>query len=97
RAEPEINGVQVIEWGAHDAFFGFSTLPPDVGTRIEALAGRHPAGSSCDASGRGAAEFREFTGALADGVRRKTVWSRELLSHGSWDLFMQVFTESHCV
>ncbi|MGH7633120.1 MAG: alkaline phosphatase family protein, partial [Gemmatimonadaceae bacterium] len=50
RLEPDLNGVQVVEWGAHDAFFGFATTPPDLGRQIEAQAGRHPAGTSCDAN-----------------------------------------------
>ncbi|MDB4911281.1 MAG: type phosphodiesterase/nucleotide pyrophosphatase, partial [Gemmatimonadetes bacterium] len=97
RIEPELNGVQVVEWGAHDAFFGHSTIPPELASQIEARVGRHPAGASCDAAGRGAREYRELVSALAEGVRRKGEWSTELLARGDWDLFMQVFTESHCV
>jgi predicted AlkP superfamily phosphohydrolase/phosphomutase len=97
RLERELDGVQVVEWGGHDAFFGFSALPPELATEIESRAGRHPAGVSCDASGRGAEEYRALTAALIEGVRHKGEWSGELLARGGWDLFMQVFTESHCV
>lgn len=97
RIESELRGVQVVEWGAHDAFFGFSTMPPELASEIEARVGRHPAGPSCDVAARGAGEYLEFIAALEEGVRRKTQWSRELLQRGEWDLFMQVFTESHCV
>jgi predicted AlkP superfamily phosphohydrolase/phosphomutase len=97
RIESELNGVQVVEWGAHDAFFGHSTLPAELASEIKALVGRHPAGASCDAPGRGAKEYRELISALEEGARRKGEWSAELLPRGEWDLFMQVFTESHCV
>jgi predicted AlkP superfamily phosphohydrolase/phosphomutase len=97
RIESELNGVQVVEWGAHDAFFGYSTMPPELASEIEARMGRHPARASCDAAGRGAKEYLEFISALEEGVRRKGEWSAELLARGEWDLFMQVFTESHCV
>jgi predicted AlkP superfamily phosphohydrolase/phosphomutase len=97
RIESELNGVQVVEWGGHDAFFGYSTMPPELAAHIEARFGRHPAGASCDATARGANEYREFVSALEEGVRRKGEWSAELLARGEWDLFMQVFTESHCV
>jgi predicted AlkP superfamily phosphohydrolase/phosphomutase len=97
RIEPEIHGVQVVEWGGHDAFFGYSTLPPALASQIEARAGRHPAGASCDAAARGSEDYRDFIAALQEGVRRKAEWSAELLGRGGWDLFMQVFTESHCV
>ncbi|MEP7067048.1 MAG: alkaline phosphatase family protein [Gemmatimonadota bacterium] len=96
KIEREINGVQVVEWGGHDAFFGFVTLPPELASHIVATVGTHPAGASCDAAGRGASEYRDFIATLEEGVRRKGEWSAELLARGGWDLFMQVFTESHC-
>ena len=97
RIEQEINGVQVVEWGGHDAFFGFSTLPPELASHIEARFGGHPAGASCDAVRSHAHEYAHFVSSLEDGVRRKGAWSAALLARGEWDLFMQVFTESHCV
>ncbi|HEY7894126.1 MAG TPA: alkaline phosphatase family protein [Gemmatimonadaceae bacterium] len=99
-APPEregLNGIQVVEWGAHDAFFGFSTTPPELASWIATNWGRHPAGASCDADRHGARDYRELVLALEAGVRRKTAWTVELLQRGGWDLFMQVFSESHCV
>ena len=97
RREQSIHGVQVVEWGGHDAFFGYSTLPVELASHIEARWGMHPAGASCDAAGRGAQEYLAFVSSLEEGVRRKAQWTAELLARGEWDLFMQVFTESHCV
>lgn len=97
RREQSLDGVQVVEWGGHDAFFGYSTLPVELASHIEARWGTHPAGASCDAAGRGAQEYLAFVASLEEGVRRKTQWTSELLARGEWDLFMQVFTESHCV
>ena len=97
RIERELNGVQVVEWGGHDAFFGYSTLPPELATDIVARFGAHPAGASCDAERRGPADHLRFISSLESGVERKGAWSADLLARGGWDLFMQVFTESHCV
>jgi predicted AlkP superfamily phosphohydrolase/phosphomutase len=97
KIERELNGVQVVEWGGHDAFFGYSALPPELALHIEARYGRHPAGASCDAAARSADAYQDFISALERGVQRKGAWSAELLARGGWDLFMQVFTESHCV
>ena len=96
KIESELCGAQVVEWSGHDVLFGFSTIPPELSSQIEVWAGRHRAVPSCDASGRGADEYRAFIAALEEGVRRKAEWSTELLARGPWDLFMQVFTESHC-
>ncbi|HEY2897714.1 MAG TPA: alkaline phosphatase family protein [Gemmatimonadaceae bacterium] len=97
KIESGINGIQVVEWGGHDAFFGYSTLPPELGTEIQARFGTHPAGASCDAARRSADDYREFVSSLESGAARKGAWSAALLARGGWDLFMQVFTESHCV
>jgi len=97
KLEPELRGVQVVEWGGHDAFFGHATMPPELAVRIRERHGAHPLGISCDGAGRGAADYGALVAALEEGVRRKTRWSMELLALGDWDLFMQVFTESHCV
>ena len=96
KLQPELNGVQVVEWGGHDAFFGYAALPPALALDIEQRFGRHPAGASCDASGRGAPEYLALTASLEKGVAVKAAWSAELLARGGWDLFMTVFTESHC-
>lgn len=97
KLEPDLAGVQVVEWGGHDALFGYGTLPHELAAQIRERHGAHPLGVPCDGAGRGAAEYGALVAALEEGVRRKTRWSIELLERGGWDLFMQVFTESHCV
>lgn len=96
RLDRALRGVQVVEWGGHDSLYGFHTSPAELATEIQARHGTHPLGGSCDRAGRTADQFAQFVEALEDGVRRKAVWTRELLGRGGWDLFMQVFTESHC-
>ena len=96
KIERELNGVHVVEWGGHDSFFGYSTTPPELAANIESRFGRHPVGTSCDAEGRGPQNYLEFKTFLEKGVKRRAGWSRELLERGGWDMFMTVFTESHC-
>ena len=97
KLEAELNGVQVVEWGGHDSFFGYSTTPPELASQIESRFGRHPVGASCDVERKLPQDYLEFKTSLEEGVRRRAQWSRELLDRGGWDLFMTVFTESHCV
>ncbi|HEV7704752.1 MAG TPA: alkaline phosphatase family protein [Gemmatimonadaceae bacterium] len=96
RIERDLNGVHVVEWGGHDSFFGYSTTPPALASEIESRFGRHPVGASCDAAQRSPQDYLEFKISLQEGVQRRARWSAELLERGGWDLFMTVFTESHC-
>ena len=97
KIERELNGVQVVEWGGHDSFFGYATTPPEVAHEIESRFGKHPVGASCDVGRRSAQDYLEFKINLEEGVKCRAQWSAELLGRGGWDLFMTVFTESHCV
>ena len=92
-----LNGIQLVEWGSHDANYGFRTWPPRLARRIRSRFGPHPLSTSCDADHRSPEAFRALTGRLVEGVRRKTALTRFLLDQGGWDFFAQVFTEAHCV
>lgn len=96
RLEQNLNGVQIVEWGGHDSIYGFSASPESLATHIHEQFGPHPVGSTCDAENRTTGDYADFVRRLELGAERKGVLSRELLSQGNWDLFMQVFTEGHC-
>ena len=96
RPAPGMSGVQVVEWGGHDAFFGFHTTPPELGRELVRRHGLHPQGTVCDARRTTVRDHREFLERLEAGIRAKVTWTGELLARGGWDLFAQVFTEGHC-
>lgn len=96
RLEQNLNGVQIVEWGGHDSIFGFRASPESLAAKILDRFGPHPVGSTCDADNRTTADYNDFVRRLELGAERKGTLSRELLSEGRWDLFMQVFTEGHC-
>jgi len=97
RLDPSLDGVHVVEWGGHDALYGFRTSPPELADELRARHGVHPLGPTCDGVRRTAEDWRAFVDQLTTGVARKGAWTRELLARGGWDLLMQVFTETHCV
>jgi predicted AlkP superfamily phosphohydrolase/phosphomutase len=97
RLDPTVDGIHVVEWGAHDAVFGFQAWPPHIAETITSRFGAHPLGHSCDVAGRSAEQYREFVESLVRGVHAKASLTREFLQRGGWDFFMQVFTESHCI
>jgi predicted AlkP superfamily phosphohydrolase/phosphomutase len=93
---PDLRGIQMVEWGSHDAVYGFRTWPRGLAREVRARFGAHPLSVSCDADHRSPAQFADFTRRLVAGVRAKAALTRHYLAAGEWDLFVQVFTEGHC-
>ncbi|HET7596617.1 MAG TPA: alkaline phosphatase family protein, partial [Burkholderiales bacterium] len=93
---PRINGLQVCEWGAHDANYGLKTWPESLGPELLATYGDHPQRGLCDAA-RNADQMVAFRDGLLRGIAGKTAMTKHFLAQEPWDFFAQVFTESHCV
>ena len=91
-----LNGIQLVEWGSHDANYGFRAWPRGLAREVLARFGRHPLTESCDLDHRSPTQFVDFTRRLVEGVRRKAALTRHYLGRDDWDLFVQVFTEGHC-
>ncbi|MBT8396043.1 MAG: alkaline phosphatase family protein, partial [Gemmatimonadetes bacterium] len=95
--DPNLSGLQTVEWGGHDSVYGFLANPDSLTASIPSRFGRHPAGLTCDGQRRTSEEYEGFLQDLLNGVELKGRLTRHLLAEGDWDMFMQVFTESHCV
>jgi predicted AlkP superfamily phosphohydrolase/phosphomutase len=91
-----LNGIQMVEWGSHDAAYGFWTWPPTLRDEVLERFGVHPAPSPCDAIDRSPEGFRRFKEQLLAGVKAKCDLTLEYLAADDWDFFIQVFTEAHC-
>jgi len=93
-----LNGIQVTNWGAHDAWsWERSSYPASL---IEDLVGRfgdHPIAQCNVGRKRTMAEYRRLREQLIEGVRKKTALLRHCLELEDWDFFLGVFSESHCV
>jgi predicted AlkP superfamily phosphohydrolase/phosphomutase len=94
--DPSLNGIQVLEWGVHDAVYGFRTHPSALGGTLRTSFGEHPVGSLCDGQRRSVDDYGALVDALRQGADTKSKMTRHLLRQGGWDLFMQVFSEAHC-
>lgn len=97
RLDPHLNGLQIVEWGGHDAVFGFHASPPEIVRDVLSSVGPYPLPTNCDGVRRSAADFEGFVAKLELAVARKTQLTLDLLGREDWDLFVQVFTEAHCV
>jgi predicted AlkP superfamily phosphohydrolase/phosphomutase len=96
RRSPGLNGIQVVEWGVHDAVFGFRTSPTTLRNRILKDVGPHPVPSSCDAPRRSTSEYRDFSELLERGAEARADLTRRLMADTRWDFLIQVFSELHC-
>ncbi len=90
-----LNGLQTVEWGAHDAVQGFTASSPALRDEIIDKFGLHPVSGNSDED-RDPDELVAFRDTLIDGVRKKSRLTRHFLQQEDWDFFAQVFTEAHC-
>jgi predicted AlkP superfamily phosphohydrolase/phosphomutase len=94
-----LNGIQTVEYGSHDAHYGFQTRPQQLATEVKKRFGppcSHPPKGDCDAE-RDSSGVSTFRDDLIQGIKRKTELTKHLLHKDNWDFFAQVFTESHCI
>lgn len=89
-----LDGIHLVDWGRHDRNIGFCTWPDGLAAEVVERFGEHPVGR-CDDYGRRAA-FGELGDGLVEGIGRKAELAEFYLGQGDWDLFMVVFSESHC-
>lgn len=92
----KLNGVELLQWGAHDRVYPLAARLPGAYAHLLAKHGTYPV-FSCDgyrADRRGADRL------LADLVRaieRKRALLLDVLRGENWDLFSCELSESHCV
>jgi predicted AlkP superfamily phosphohydrolase/phosphomutase len=92
----DINGMHIVDWSGIEALAAFSTSPPGIREEVTAKWGAYPLKHSCDGLRLRSSDFRSFTDALIRGVAMRAELTTHFLAKNRWDLFMQVFTESHC-
>jgi len=93
-----LNGIQVVNWGAHDAPSSWErcSWPPNLINDLVKKFGDHPV-EGCDADGRSFSDYEDLRSRLIAAVEKKTDLLRYCLGLEEWDLFFGVYSESHCV
>ncbi len=93
----QLNGIQVTNWGAHDAWsWARSSWPPNLIADLVGRFGDHPV-ATCDGKERRTGDYEDLLARLISGVQKKTAFLRHCLELRDWDFFFGVFSESHCV
>lgn len=94
--DPQLNGVQLCEWGLHDRNFEVLSCPRTLLQELRQRYGDHPI-RSCDDHGESLEDYERLLDGLIRGVEKKTELLLDLLDRESWDLFACAYGETHCV
>ena len=97
--DPDLSGVQLIEWGVHDPEFGFKASPDAFANEV-AKVGPHPISHKhngrCDRYAKTNAGYLELLDDLLEGLERRRQIYTEVLKREQWDLFACGLPEAHC-
>lgn len=102
--DPTIDGVCIVDWGAHVPAKGtgklvFDAVPKSAAEEVLRLVGPDPAhGLMCDDRlPETIADYRRFEALHIDRIEKKAKVAQHFLAKGSWDYFEVVFCDLHCV
>ena len=93
----DLNGIQIIDWGAHDPYdYQFQTRPTSLEAEIKERFGIDPVGN-CDVFMERKGDYNVLVEQLVGRVATKTALSKHYLTQGGWDAFVTSYSEPHCV
>jgi predicted AlkP superfamily phosphohydrolase/phosphomutase len=94
RPATDLAGTHVVDWGTHDRMLAPGAWPTSAADLLTSH-GPHPVDGKCDDyAARG--DLAGLRDALVGGAARKTDLNLALLDQEPWDLFLTVYSESHC-
>ncbi|MCP5374035.1 MAG: alkaline phosphatase family protein, partial [Hyphomicrobiales bacterium] len=91
-----LNGIQVVDWGNHDADIleGFLTWPPELRDTLDARFGPDPFDRRAFGS-RGLPDMEALVTGLGANIERKTRFVLDLLDQEPWDLLFAAWDDTH--
>jgi predicted AlkP superfamily phosphohydrolase/phosphomutase len=92
----DVNGIQVLGWGAHSPRCPSHSSPPELFDDIVARHGTHPTLRKDDVHSMGdRAALERLKQGLETGIERRASACLDLLGREKWDLFLTYFSEIH--
>ncbi len=91
-----LNGLQITDWGTHDAEEPTASWPPALVDEVARRHGRSPF-VRCDYVMRGPDPEKTLREQLLARIQTKTEIALDLAGREAWDLFAVGFGDSHCV
>ncbi len=91
----QVNGPQVLAWGAHSPQTASVSKPEGLLEEINRRFGEHPALHRDDGDWWDERYLRTLHRALLTGIERRVAICRSWLRQERWDLFLTIFSEPH--
>ncbi|MEO8603423.1 MAG: alkaline phosphatase family protein, partial [bacterium] len=92
---PPRDGIHVTGWGAHGFHTALRVAPAALERDFIARYGHYPL-PNCDDHGRSRRSYRRLRDGLLAGVAARRRLLLDLATASEWDLFLAVFSETHC-
>ena len=91
----DVNGLQVLAWGAHSPQTPSHSQPASLLKELHQAHGEHPALHKDHGDWWDDDYLQRLQTALVTGIQRRVAICRDLLHRESWDLFLTIFSETH--
>ena len=95
RIAPELDGIQVLGWGAHSAQTPRTSVPQSLLAELTARYGEHPTWDKDYCALWDEHAMAWMKDGLETGIKRRAEICRDLLQRERWDLFITYFGETH--
>lgn len=92
---PEVNGLQVLGWGAHSPQTPSHSLPKGLLEELSERHGKHPAFGHDHANIYSKVQTERLRRELRQGILNRTAICQDLLQRDDWNLFLTMFGETH--
>ncbi|MGB7439677.1 MAG: alkaline phosphatase family protein [Coleofasciculaceae cyanobacterium] len=92
---PQVNGQQILAWGAHSPQTPSHSLPEQLLQEVNSRYGKHPALHKDHGDWWDEAYLTRLQEALAKGIERRVTVCQDWLQQEPWDLFLTIFGEPH--
>lgn len=91
----QVNGLQVLAWGAHSPFSSSHSRPSHLFQELVSQHGVHPGLLKDNADCMDLCDISRLQKVLETGISRRSAICQDLLQRETWDLFLTIFGETH--
>ena len=95
RIQSELDGIQVLAWGAHSPRGPSISQPEQLFGELTEAYGKHPRLNDDHANIYDPQAARQLRDDFITGIQARTNIAKDLLQREDWDLFLMMFSESH--